>query len=261
MPRPLVHLHPEHIACAAGMRCRIIVATDADLDAVGAWSDWPPDTQLVTTAATFRQLVTQAGPRHPPVASIRVRAGDWRPLVDLHGAITAAGATCEARLGEIDPTTARLVISSGHPLRILIDSVEPDAAHRFEPIVDYYVREPAVMSHVEPIRALLTVAGPRGAPRRSPALWDLQFERLGHHLYIDRQGQVSLSPRWAARGKTFAQLTPSEPLSLTDLQCSTDYLDLQSYWHTLFCRRTRCATCPHFRLCVKWTPLSRQFSP
>ncbi len=195
---------------------RKAVAEDALEELVGVVDAGAGDTVAFASSARPRDLL-------PKVALLR-----------RTGARLAVGPAGE---GTTEVVVAAL--SLGVPVELRADGRWEEAT--LLAVADYFLHSPALSTGVTPLVGLLDFAA--GAEKAT--LWELERERLGRDFHVDKEGRLSLSRRWAARGTFFGRL--GEPLET--LRASQAWAWLASIESRVFLEMRPCCTCRHFLFC------------
>ena len=135
-----------------------------------------------------------------------------------------------------DGTVAIMAASLGVPARLAYS--EDWTEELLGELLDYFLHSPTLNVPIEPFFSL---AGAIGQQNRV-TLWELFDEVGGQHYFVDSQGRVSLSRRWADRGMWFG-----------DVSSGTGGFAKSELWNTLdelrqrvFAMQTPCAFCEHY---------------
>lgn len=138
-----------------------------------------------------------------------------------------------------DGTPAVRASLAGIPVRLAPDAVWPDGV--LERLADHFLHAPTLEVPVEPFATVAhTIARGRG-----PDLWDAFREELGRDFFVDVEGRVSLSERWAAAGRFFGTVGDD----LDTFEASALWQELAGWRRRVFAELTACATCAHFPSC------------
>jgi hypothetical protein len=139
--------------------------------------------------------------------------------------------------------TAEVVIAAlslGIPVELRPEAGRWDEGSLLE-IAEYFLHSPALSTGVAPLVALLDqVAGTEKAD-----LWETEGEKLGRNFFVDTDGRVSLSRRWAEREAFFGRL--GDPLER--LRASDAWGWLASIERRVFLEMRPCCTCRHYLFC------------
>ena len=128
---------------------------------------------------------------------------------------------------------------AGVPVRLLPEARWP--AGVLERLADHFLHAPDLEVPVEPF-ATAAQAIARG---RGPDLWLACREELGRDFFVDGEGRVSLSERWARRGRFFGTVRDD----LDVLETSDLWRELAGWRQRLFAEVRPCATCAHYPAC------------
>jgi hypothetical protein len=265
VPPPLVTCRPRHLPALAVARVRLEVPTADDARAAaGLGPACLPAGRVALDVVWTRATLPPAGALPAWAAGARGHAlalagdpeEDWRAVVRRGADLRRLSAALEVDASRTDAATLRFLLSCGHPLHVRIDDPAPAVAARLAALVDYWLHEPAVRTHVEPFRTLLLAGLEPG--RRAPGrtLWDLSRERAGQHVHVDGEGRVSLGPRHAAAGRVYARLPetadPAGRLDPAALAGTPAARADAARTAELFRRGSRCASCRAFAACEGW---------
>ena len=80
---------------------------------------------------------------------------------------------------------------------------------------------------------------------RGPDLWQAYREELGRDFFVDVEGRVSLSERWAKQGRFFGTVRDD----LDVYEASDLWRELATWRQHVFAEVRACATCAHFPPC------------
>lgn len=128
---------------------------------------------------------------------------------------------------------------AGAPVRLGSQARWPDGV--LELLAEHFLYAEGLEVPVEPF-ALVTRAVARG---KGPDLWHAFHEVLGRDFFVDREGRVSLSARWAARGRYLG--TVADDLDV--FEASDLWRDVASWRERVFADVGVCSTCEHFPAC------------
>lgn len=144
-------------------------------------------------------------------------------------------------VSETTPPDAIVVLASlGIPLNLDLFAAWDGEA--LGSLLEYFLTSPILRTPIEPFFSLARgLSG--GTDRRT--LRQLVGEELGRDFYLDVDGRVTLSRRWAARGRFFGTTEDD----LETLERSPLWRELADLRHVIFRDQTRCATCPWFLAC------------
>ena len=178
----------------------------------------------------------------PGAGDTAVLAGSARPkdLLPSVALLRKTGATLEvAPAGEGTAEVAIAAASLGVPVALRTDARWD--AETLLAIAEYFLHSPALSTGVAPLVGLLDFAA--GAEKAD--LWELERERLGKDFHVGKDGAISLSRRWAARGMSFGRL--GDPLET--LRASEAWGWLASIERRVFVGLGPCCTCRHWLFC------------
>lgn len=143
-----------------------------------------------------------------------------------------------------DATDPVAIASLGFPVSLVRWEQWPEALLR--EVLNYYLQSPALESPIEPFFSLSAAI----ARQRAVTLWDLAGEVPGTHYFVDGRGRVTLSRRWAERGRFF--ITADE--TADHIRDSAFAREIGDWRLNLFASQAPCAFCPHYRYCAGyWT--------
>jgi hypothetical protein len=108
-------------------------------------------------------------------------------------------------------------------------------------LLDYFLYSPTLDVPIEPFFSLAAAIGQQDRV----TLWELFDEVVGQHYFVDAEGRLSLSRRWADRGMWFGEVSKG-----------TDRFETSQLWSSLaelrqrvFAMQTPCAFCEHYPYC------------
>ena len=147
-----------------------------------------------------------------------------------------------------DGTMAMMAASLGVPVSLLV--TEGWSEEVLRRLLDYFLHSPALDVEIEPFFAMSQCIG--ASEHRT--LWDLSDEVLGTNWFIDEDGRVSLSKRWANAGEYFGHMDdPVETLRESDLWRRLGVLKRET-----FTEQKECAFCKHYPFCAGYWTTSAQ---
>ena len=125
---------------------------------------------------------------------------------------------------------------AGVPVRLAPEAVWPDGV--LERLADHFLHAPTLEVPVEPFATLAqTIARGRG-----PDLGIAFREELGRDFFVDVEGRVSLSERWAKAGRFLGTVRDT----LDDFEASDLWRELAGWRKRVFADVGACATCAHY---------------
>jgi len=128
---------------------------------------------------------------------------------------------------------------AGLPVHLSPAAVWPDGV--LERLAEHFLYAADLEVPIEPFAtAAQTIARGRG-----PDLWVLLREELGRDFFVDVEGRVSLSERWARQGFFFGTVHDD----LDTFEASDLWQRLAAWRPHVFAEVTACATCAHFPTC------------
>ena len=128
---------------------------------------------------------------------------------------------------------------AGVPVRLAPDAHWPDGV--LQRVTEHFLYAPHLEVPIEPF-ATVAQAIARG---RGPDLWRAYREELGRDFFVDAEGRVSLSERWARRERFFGTVRDD----LDVFEASDLWRDLAAWRTRLFADVNACATCAWFPAC------------
>jgi len=128
---------------------------------------------------------------------------------------------------------------AGVPVRLAPEPVWADGV--LERITEHFLYAPDLEVPIEPLATVAqTIARGRG-----PDLWLAYREELGRDFFVDVEGRVSLSERWARRDRWFGTVRDD----LDVFEASDLWRELAGWRQRIFADVNACATCAHFPAC------------
>lgn len=181
-----------------------------------------PDGPAVTVRAE--------GPEPPRVAEVLGRRTERLAYFFAPEAIDDGTPTIDASL-------------AGVPVRLAPRARWPGGV--LERLVEHFLYHPALEVPIEPFVALARAVAYGGADGGTTDLRHAYREVLGTDWFVDREGRVSLSERWAKAERFLGDVSDTpEALETSDLG-----MEVTSYRERVFSGPSPCATCLHFPAC------------
>lgn len=169
-----------------------------------------------------------------------MRAEDEVPRIDevlAHRPRRFAYVFTPRAIGDGEPAVRASL--AGVPVRLAPAARWPDGV--LARVAEHFLYAADLEVPIEPF-ATVAQAIARG---RGPDLWQACHEVLGEDFFVDAEGRVSLSERWARHGRFFG--TVQDDLDV--FEASDLWRELASWRQRIFAEVNACSTCAHFPAC------------
>lgn len=161
-------------------------------------------------------------------------------LGELGDTLRRLGAACRfAPSAAGDGTAVKEMASLGVPIVLSCEGDWPAAV--LDDLLTFFLHSPTLEAPIEPFYSLASAV----AERDPTNLWALLDELPGRNYFIDSRGRVSLSSRWAGRGRFFGTVG-DDPVRFRETPLWGQVADLK---YRLFVSQARCAFCEHYLYC------------
>ena len=248
-----VTTYPNNLIKIKNSKIRIKVNTNKDINTVLAESNLSNNTICVLNLEVLEEAISKNLITRFKQSVLEIEQSDnnalWKKIIKNHMNIINNKIEIEVNISKIDYTLMKLIVSSGYPLRIIVDNCDIENLEKLISIYEYYLFEPSVTTHVEPFRTIINEIN-RNKRNPNHTLWDTNFERIDNYYYINKNGDISISERLLKQGIKFGNINDISKNEFEKCIKETEHFkNLESYWNDLFRTKSKCSYCKWYNIC------------